>query len=178
MCSRPAFASDLLADATPPDVAGPRTAATCVSEMNFCATFCASPGPFSTGVSPPTIWTLSLSFGPSVFAAYFAHESCSLPMGPPPPVSGVSNGSLIVPLQSTAAIRSAADDPAPAVDASAAAAIATKAMTSPPRLFIRTDLLVDSRVDLDVGIGSRLPRAVRRSVPTPVRDGSLSQATA
>jgi hypothetical protein len=39
ICSRPAFASDLLADATPPDVAGPRTAATCESEMNFCATF-------------------------------------------------------------------------------------------------------------------------------------------
>jgi hypothetical protein len=50
--------------------------------------------------------------------AYFAQESCSWPMNPPPPVSGVMSASLTVLLQLIAWVAVTADDPAPAVDGS------------------------------------------------------------
>ena len=71
-----------------------------------------------------------------VFTPYFAQESCSWPMKPPPPVSGVMSASLTVLLQLIACVAVTADEPAPAVDASAATTIVASASTTPPRRFI------------------------------------------
>src|SRR6185503_12111604 len=136
ICAIPAAVSAPLADATPPDVAGPIATSTFGSEMNFCATTSASPGPFSTGVSPCRSCTLSPYFFARVFTAYLDQESCSWPMNPPPPVSGVMSASLTVLLQLIACVAVTADEPAPAVDASAATTIVASASTTPPRRFI------------------------------------------
>ena len=80
-------------------------------------------------------------FDASVLTAYFAQLSCSLPRKPAPPVNGAVKPILSVLLQLTAWVCAAAVDPAPAVDASAAATTATDAIAIPPRRFIPMFLL-------------------------------------
>src|SRR4051812_25881335 len=94
MCAIPALKYAALEAATPPEVDGPITASTFGSEMNFCATDCATEGPCSTGVSPTTRDTFSPSLGASSFTPSFAQVTCSLPMKPAPPVTGVAKPSL------------------------------------------------------------------------------------
>src|SRR3990170_3259923 len=77
----------------------------------------------------------------SVLTAYFAQLNCSMPRKPAPPVSGVTTAILSVLLQLTACVRVTADEPAPAVDASAAATTTVSASTISPRFFIPIALL-------------------------------------
>ena len=89
-CTRPACVSAVLVETTEPDVEPPTTATMFLSEMNFCATACASAWPFSTGRSPGTSLTFSPIVAGSVLTAYFAQESCSCPRKPAAPVRGAS----------------------------------------------------------------------------------------
>ena len=130
------FRQGTLADAAPPEVAGSITASTLGSEISFWETTRASPGPFSTGVSACTSWTLSPYFFDRTLIPYFVHVSCSWPMKPPPPVSGVTIASFTGPLQLTACVLVVLDEPAPAVAASAAAPSAASASTANARLLI------------------------------------------
>ena len=138
MCAIPAANNALEAEAAAPDVAGPITATSRESAIIFWATTRPSPGPFSTGVSPSTSCTLSPSGLASVETAYRVQESCSWPRNPAPPVSGVMIPIFSVPLQLTACVLVTPDEPAPAVDASAAATIVASASTTPPRPLIRS----------------------------------------
>ena len=110
-------------------------------------------GPLLDGVLLPSSWTFSLSFGTSDSRVLRPRELL------------VADGTAAAGerCQQRKLDRPAAVDrlkvlgrrrPRSAVDASTAATIATRAATSPPRLFIRILLLVDSRVDLDVGIAT------------------------
>src|SRR6476646_8748980 len=141
MWAIPAAAYVLLDAATAPEVDGPITATTFLSATNFCAKVCAGAAPCSTGVSPVTRLILRPYFGASVLTAYFAQLSCSLPRKAAPPVNGAAKPILSVPLQLTACERAAVVDPAPAVDATAAARQATSASRIPPRTFIPNVLL-------------------------------------
>src|SRR3954453_20453834 len=93
--------------ATAPDVDGPSTTRTLLSATYFWARACAGAGPCSTGVSPSTNLTFSPSGFASVLTAYLAHEPCSAPRKPAPPVTGVTRGSVIVLLQLTLAAETA-----------------------------------------------------------------------
>src|SRR3954470_16110078 len=103
MCAIFACRYVLLDAATAPEVDGPSTTRTLLSATYFCASDCAGAGPCSTGVSPVTNLTFSPSGLAGVFTAYFAHEACSAPRKPAPPVTGVTRGSVIWLLQLTAA---------------------------------------------------------------------------
>jgi hypothetical protein len=135
--------SALLAEAAPPEVDGPMIAITFGSEISFWETMIASPPPFSMGVSAWTSVTLSPYFFDRFLTPYFAHVTCSWPMKPPPPVSGVTIPSLIGLLQLTTACEpDTADEPAPAVAASAAAPSAASASATSPRPFMPCSSLV------------------------------------
>src|SRR5947208_759352 len=99
MCAMPAWAYVALDAATAPEVDGPMIPTTALSATNFCAAACAGAGPCSTGVSNGTSVALSPTVWGSVLIAYFAHDSCSWPRKPAPPVSGVTSPSFIVLLQ-------------------------------------------------------------------------------
>src|SRR6185312_4653527 len=107
MCAMPAWPYVVLEAATAPEVDGPRIARTLLSPTYFCASVCATAAPCSTGVSPSTSFTLRPSFGARVLTAYFAHEPCSAPRKPAPPVTGVTRGRVIVLLQLTPALETA-----------------------------------------------------------------------
>src|SRR4029077_12743062 len=95
---------------------------------NFAATVCAADGPCSAGASPGT----SLIFSPivwgSVLTASLAHDSCSWPRKPAPPVRGASMPMFKVLVQLSAearelfALAGAADTVAASAVAAAAAA--------------------------------------------------------
>ena len=90
ICTMPAELNVLLVAATEPEVEPPITPIMVLLATNFCATVCAADGPCSTGASPGTSRTLRpIVFG-SVLIASLAHESCSWPMKPAPPVRGAS----------------------------------------------------------------------------------------
>jgi len=141
MCAIPAWKYVSLDAATWPEAAGPMMATTLLSATYFCASVTVGAGPASNGVSPARSLILRPYFGASVLTAYFAQLSCSLPIKPPPPVSGVTTAILSVLLQLKAWVFAATVDPAPAVDASAAATMATNAIAIPPRRFIPMFLL-------------------------------------
>ena len=99
MCAIPAWKYVSLEAATAPEVDGPIIPMTLLSATYFCASACAGAGPCSTGVSPVISWTFSPNVFGSVFIAYLAQLSCSLPRKPAPPVSGVTSASFILLLQ-------------------------------------------------------------------------------
>ncbi len=143
ICARPAWLNDLLVAATEPDVEPPMTPTMLLLAMNFCATVCAAEGPCSTGASPGT----SLTFRPivlgSVLIASFAHESCSWPMKPAPPVRGAS-----MPIESwleqLIALERSVDAPAGAALTVAASAVAaaTAANSGNDFVFLMYELLL------------------------------------
>src|SRR5262249_49348279 len=104
-------------------------ASTLGSPTYFCASVCAGAGPCSTGVSPPTSFTLRPRPGASDLTAYFAQLSCSAPRQPARPVIGVTNGSVIVLLQ----LKFAADARTAALLPCALAAITDMARTANAR---------------------------------------------
>src|SRR3954471_17999919 len=108
MCARPAWKYVLVEATTAPDVDGPSNATTLLSPTYFWASACAGAGPCSTGVSPSTNLTFSPRGFARVLTAYFAHEPCSAPRKPAPPVTGVTRGSVIVLLQLTLAAETVA----------------------------------------------------------------------
>ncbi len=132
------------------------------------------------GVSPARSWILSPYFDASVLTAYFAQLSCSLPRKPASPVSGVMKRDLQRVLAVEACVWLAADEPAPAVDANAAATMTASASANPPLLFIPIALLggwstrLDVRFRLTCCAGDRLlhPRARRGSVTPAFADMS------
>ena len=77
-----------------PDVAGPMTATTALSAMNFCAMSGRSPRPARPACHRVMSPDLEAVLEPSVLTAYFAQLSCSVPRKPAPPVNGQSSGDL------------------------------------------------------------------------------------
>ena len=129
MWAMPAAWYVLLDAATAPEVDGPMTATTDLSATYFCASVCAGAGPCSTGVSPVTRLILRPYFG------------CSFPRKPAPPVNGATMAIFSLPLQLRAWDWATVVEPAPAVDASAAATVTANASRIPPRRFIPIFLL-------------------------------------
>ena len=126
--------------ATAPDVAGPITATSRESAIIFCATTRPSPGPFSTGVSPRTSCT-------STRGLRQRRERVPRPrqLLLPEEAGATRQRSDDPDLQRPGATdrleRATVDEPAPAVDASAAATIVASASTTPPRPFIRPSFM-------------------------------------
>ena len=115
-----------------------------LSAMNFWATVCAADGPCSTGASPGT----SLIFRPIVFGsvltASFAHESCSWPRKPAPPVSGASMpiSSVLEQLQRAMRAPSGALAGAAVTVAASAVAAAIAANSGNDLVFLMYELLL------------------------------------
>src|SRR5581483_2216632 len=145
------------------------TPTTLLSATYFWASDCATAAPCSTGVSPVSSWILRPSFGASVFTAYLAQLSCSLPRKPAPPVSGVTMAifSWLLQLRACAAAADCvADGFASAAVAATAASAATQA--SAMALFMNVPSLGWSGSacpPYDVGKGRLVARP-----PTPRRE--------
>jgi hypothetical protein len=149
MCAMPAAASVWLVAATAPDVDGPSTATTFLSETYFCASADASEA--SSCESPASRLILRPYFDASDLTAYFAQLSCSCPRNPASPVSGVMNAILSVLLQGMPADCFAGAAVAVAASAEAVTAAARTAR-NPVLLCMCPPWMVSIRLDVETHV--------------------------